>query len=556
MKKNYYLIIGLVFFSLWSGRAIYAQTTDFTFQGQLQNASAPANGNFDFEFSLFDALSGGTQFGVTLTQTNVAVVNGVFSVKLNFGSQFPGANRFLEIHVRQSGGGAFTPLSPRQAVTSAPYSITSLNATTATNAAQLGGVTANQYILTGDTRLSDSRNPLPNSPNYIQNNSTQQASSNFNISGNGTAGGTLSGNIINAATQFNLNGSRILSTFGAFNLAVGLGAGSSISSGGNNSFFGASAGLNNTIASNNSFFGASTGLRNTTGSSNSFFGSTAGGSNTTGSSNSFFGDNAGRTNVTGFNLSIFGNSADVSDGISNATAIGFRSKVTQSNSLVLGGISGVNGGSNTNVGIGTTSPGARLHIAANGGQILMGDAGCTSGFAGVGFGTTLSGCGNYSLLGDGADTIINRPAGGKIFFREDNATQVSISSGGVLAINALGAAGSTSLCRNASNQISTCSSSIRYKENINRFSSGLSLIGKLRPVSFNWKDGGMLDFGLVAEEAAEVEPLLITRNAKGEVEGVKYDRVGVVLINAAQEQQLQIEAQQKQIDEQKQSNES
>jgi len=64
--------------------------------------------------------------------------------------------------------------------------------------------------------------------------------------------------------------------------------------------------------------------------------------------------------------------------------------------------------------------------------------------------------------------------------------------------------------------------------------------------------------GLVAEEVNAIEPLLTTVNEKGEVEGVKYDRVGVVLVNAVNEQQLQIEsqqkqneAQQKQIDEQK-----
>ena len=44
--------------------------------------------------------------------------------------------------------------------------------------------------------------------------------------------------------------------------------------------------------------------------------------------------------------------------------------------------------------------------------------------------------------------------------------------------------------------------------------------------------------------------MLVTYNPKGEVEGVKYDRIGVVLVNAVQEQQLQIEAQQKQLNEQ------
>ena len=112
----------------------------------------------------------------------------------------------------------------------------------------------------------------------------------------------------------------------------------------------------------------------------------------------------------------------------------------------------------------------------------------------------------------------------------------------------LGSAGSTQLCRNASNEISTCSSSARYKDNINTFTSGLDLIRRLRPVTFNWKDGGMADMGLVAEEVAEVEPLLTSTNDNGEVEGVKYDRVSVLLINAVKDQQAQIEAQRLVID--------
>jgi conjugal transfer/entry exclusion protein len=53
----------------------------------------------------------------------------------------------------------------------------------------------------------------------------------------------------------------------------------------------------------------------------------------------------------------------------------------------------------------------------------------------------------------------------------------------------------------------------------------------------------MLDLGLVAEEVAAVEPLLTTTNTNGQVEGVKYDRVGVVLINVVKEQQKTIEVQ-------------
>jgi NADPH-dependent glutamate synthase beta subunit-like oxidoreductase len=100
-------------------------------------------------------------------------------------------------------------------------------------------------------------------------------------------------------------------------------------------------------------------------------------------------------------------------------------------------------------------------------------------------------------------------------------------------------------------QISVCSSSIRYKTNLKRFDSGLELIKRLRPVAFNWKSNNVRDLGLVAEDVAKVEPLLVTHNENGQVEGVKYDRVGVVLVNAVNEQQTEIENQQKQINTQK-----
>jgi Chaperone of endosialidase len=121
---------------------------------------------------------------------------------------------------------------------------------------------------------------------------------------------------------------------------------------------------------------------------------------------------------------------------------------------------------------------------------------------------------------------------------------------GTVAINTLSVGGATALCRNATNEISTCSSSARYKTNINPFNQGLSLIKQLRPVSFKWKADNTEDMGLVAEEVNAVEPLLTTVNEKGEVEGVKYDRVGVVLVNAVNEQQDQIEALQIQIKQQ------
>src|SRR5437016_9532858 len=261
-----YSFILLVVVLAMGASATLGQTSNFTYQGRLSDGGTPANGNYDLQFVLFDSLSGGAQVGSTQTINTVAVSNGVFTVSLDFGANaFTGANRFLEISARPTGG-SFTLLTPRQQVTSTPYAIRSANAssadtatnatnatnaTTATNATQLGGIAASQYVQTNDSRLSDARTPTPGSANYIQNTASAQSSSNFNISGNGTAGGTLSGNVVNATTQYNLNGSRILSNPGNFNLFTGVDAGAS-NTGSQNSFFGHQAGKANTMGGINS----------------------------------------------------------------------------------------------------------------------------------------------------------------------------------------------------------------------------------------------------------------------------------------------------------------
>jgi hypothetical protein len=67
------------------------------------------------------------------------------------------------------------------------------------------------------------------------------------------------------------------------------------------------------------------------------------------------------------------------------------------------------------------------------------------------------------------------------------------------------------LCRNASAQIGYCSSSLRYKTDVERFSGGLDIVNRLRPIAFAWKQGRARDIGLAAEEVDKVEPLLTFR---------------------------------------------
>jgi hypothetical protein len=107
------------------------------------------------------------------------------------------------------------------------------------------------------------------------------------------------------------------------------------------------------------------------------------------------------------------------------------------------------------------------------------------------------------------------------------------------------------LCTGPSGNVHVCSSSLRYKTKVSPYAGGLSLLSRLRPISFDWKSSGGHDIGLAAEEVAEVEPRFTLKNAKGEVEGVKYDQLSAVFINAFKEQQQMIERQALQNEEQR-----
>lgn len=102
-----------------------AQGTAFTYQGQLSGAGGPVSGVYDFQFAVFDAIGGGTQIGSTIITNAVGVTNGLFMVTLDFGiNVFTGNGRWLDLaaHTNNSPA-AFVSMTPRQALTPAPYSV-------------------------------------------------------------------------------------------------------------------------------------------------------------------------------------------------------------------------------------------------------------------------------------------------------------------------------------------------------------------------------------------------------------------------------------------------
>ena len=110
---------------------IQAQTSTITYQGRLSDGGTSANGTYDLQFKLYDAVTLGNLQGSpnTVTKTGVVVTNGIFTVQLDFGaSGFPGADRFLDIGVKHPADSTYTPLAPRQQLTATPYAIHSLAA--------------------------------------------------------------------------------------------------------------------------------------------------------------------------------------------------------------------------------------------------------------------------------------------------------------------------------------------------------------------------------------------------------------------------------------------
>jgi hypothetical protein len=76
-------------------------------------------------------------------------------------------------------------------------------------------------------------------------------------------------------------------------------------------------------------------------------------------------------------------------------------------------------------------------------------------------------------------------------------------------------------------QLGTMSSSTRYKQDIQPMAEASERLLKLRPVTFRYKQPNALgekpiQYGLIAEEVAEVLPELVVRNKAGRPESVAY----------------------------------
>jgi hypothetical protein len=327
-----------------------AQSTQFTYQGSLRNGATQANGAFDFQFKLFDtaAVGSGTQQGSTLTNSNITVAGGVFTVQLDFGACatcFNGEDRFLEIAVKPTNGATFTTLSPRQPITPTPYAMRSLNATAAdglsvscvncVTSSQIQSVQASQItgtippesipaafvssnaIVDGTIVDADVSPSAAIAPAKIAGTAATLGANSFTGT-QSIVGGHLSlPNTTDATTGLlRIGGSRFLHSYGTNNVFLGNNAGNFSMTGSANTAVGESAlsintqGINNTAqgssalrintsGSNNTATGATALYNNGNGNYNTATGVVALGANTSGSWNTATGAYALQSNLTG-----------------------------------------------------------------------------------------------------------------------------------------------------------------------------------------------------------------------------------------------------------------
>jgi len=127
--------------------------TAFTYQGELKKSGGLQNSTCDFQFSLYDALTGGTQIGSTQSVPGVTVTNGLFTVVLDFGAgAFSGSPRWMEISVQCAGDGGYTTLAPRLPLLPTPYSVYSSNAAVAGDLQCTACVSLSEVDFSPDTR--------------------------------------------------------------------------------------------------------------------------------------------------------------------------------------------------------------------------------------------------------------------------------------------------------------------------------------------------------------------------------------------------------------------
>jgi len=207
-----------------------------------------------------------------------------------------------------------------------------------------------------------------------------------------------------------------------------------------------------------------------------------------------------------------------------------------------------------NVGIGNSDPGYPLHFAsATGAKICFyGPA----GGANTGIGITSSALAihtntssadmifGYGSIGSFTENVRFKGTG-NVGIGVDPSEKLDVN--GTARLRGLGTSTGTAVVADANGKLWKQSSSLRYKHNITDLPLAGDAVLDLRPVSFEWNSTGEADIGLIAEEVEQLLPDLVIRDAAGQPDGVRYDKVSLYLLGVVKNQSEKLASQNAQL---------
>jgi hypothetical protein len=264
----------------------------------------------------------------------------------------------------------------------------------------------------------------------------------------------------------------------------------------------------------------------TTGDNNTAVGADAMDSITTGSANVAVGRLALDANVgASYNVAV-GSSALAKATVDGNTAVGYQALT------------------NTSTGVSNTAVG----------YLALDDN--TTGSFNIGIGNNAGGAlttGSFNLdIGNGG------VAGESNTMRIGNGNQTRAFITGIRGVTT-GAQDAVPVYIDSNSQLGTASSSRRYKFDIEDAADATVGLMRLRPVTFRYLaygPGSRLQYGLIAEEVAEVYPELVVRNEQGEPETVMYQFLAPMLLSEVQKQNAAIDELKSALEEQRRTNDA
>jgi hypothetical protein len=312
------------------------------------------------------------------------------------------------------------------------------------------------------------------------------------------------------------NNNRFLHDFGFLNTFLGEFAGNLTMTGSSNTVVGDGAFNDNTTGSGNTVMGDRALTNNTTGSDNTAIGQLALIDNTDGNRNTGVGNEALRGNNLG----------------SDNTGVGYEalgSSAGSSGNTAAGALALVITRGDRNTGVGATALDSNTTGTNNVAVGYAAGANATTGSNNIYLGANVLG-----VAGESNAIYLGR-------FGVHSKTVI----GGIFGIQTPGPG--LPVLIDPSGQLGTSFSSARYKEDIHEMGDASERIFGLRPVTFRYRqpygDGSRpVQFGLIAEEVADVLPELAFLDAGGEPQSVHYEKLSVLLLNELQKQQRRIEA--------------